>query len=298
MASGKDMTDQRVYPRESPPVSGEHSNSKLMADSPSPPVSGQHHHGRNMSQDSFASSKMSYAGYGYAPNPGTYVVQVPKDQIYRVPPPENAHKYKLYTNKKARQGGCRSCICYFLAAILILAILLAVTGAVLYLVYKPKAPTYSIENLHVRGINLTSTATSTTISPVFNVTIKAENNNGKIGIYYEQGSLIKIYHDGLNLCDGKLPAFYQPPKSLTVFSTELSGAGIVLSKSARQKLLTEQKKGTVPLDINVEVPVKIRIGSVKTWTISIDVSCDVTVNALTANAKVVSKNCKVNAKPW
>lgn len=250
-----------------------------------------------MSQESFTSSKMSY-GYGYGPNPGTYVVQVPKDQVYRVPPPENAHKFKLYTKKKTGRGGCRCCICSFLAAILILAALLAVTGAILYLVYRPKAPSYSIESVHVKGINLSTIATTATIAPVFNVTVKTENNNAKIGIYYEQGSVIKIYHDGVNLCNGKLPAFYQPPKSQTVFSTELSGAGIVLSKSARDKLLTEQKDGNVPLVINVKVPVKIKIGSVKTWTISVDVSCDVTVNALSTNAKVVSKKCNVNAKPW
>ncbi|KNA22953.1 hypothetical protein SOVF_029180 [Spinacia oleracea] len=291
------MNDQRVYPGESPPESGEHSNAKLMANSPSPPVSGEHH-GRNMSQESFASSKMSY-GYGYAPpNPGTYVVQIPKDQVYRVPPPENAHKFKLYTKRKAGRGGCRGCICSILAGILIIIALLAVTTAVLYLVYKPKAPTYSIESVHVRGVNLSRTATTTTMTPVFNVTLKSENKNGKIGIYYEQGSLIKIYHDGVNLCNGKLPAFYQPPKSSTVFSTKLSGAGIVLSKSARDKLLTEQKNGEVPLEIHVKVPVKIKIGSVKTWTISVEVSCGVTVNALTTNAKVVSKKCKVHTKPW
>ncbi|XP_021746087.1 NDR1/HIN1-like protein 13 [Chenopodium quinoa] len=294
------MTDQRVYPRESPPDSGEHSNAKLMANSnsPSPPVSGEHQrHGRNMSQDSFASSKMSY-GYGYGPNPGTYVVQIPKDQVYRVPPPENAHKFKLYTKKKAGRKGCRRCFCCIFAGILILAALLAVTGAVLYLVYKPKAPSYSIESVHVKGVNLSTIATSSTITPVFNVTLKSTNNNGKIGIYYEQGSLIKIYHDGLNLCNGKLPAFYQPPKSSTVFSTKLTGAGIVLSESARDKLLTQQKNGKVPLDINVKVPVKIKIGSIKTWTINIEVSCGVTVNALATNSKVVSKKCKVNAKPW
>lgn len=289
------MSDQRVFPRESPPVSGEHSNEKLMANSSSPPVSGEHR--RNMSQDSLASSKMSY-GYGYGPNPGTYVVQIPKDQVYRVPPPENAHKFKLYTQKKKGRSGCRCCVCSILAGILIFAALLAVTGAVLYLIYKPKAPSYSIESVRVRGVNLSTIATTSTMSPVFNVTLKTKNNNGKIGIYYEQGSSIKIYHDGVNLVNGKLPAFYQPPKTSTDFSTELSGAGIVLSKSARDKLLTEQRTGQVPLKVYVKVPVKIKIGAVKTWTISVEVSCDVTVNALATNAKVVSRKCKVNAKPW
>jgi len=128
--------------------------------------------------------------------------------------------------------------------------------------------------------------------------VKTENRNSKIGVYYEQRSSINIYHDGVNFCGGSLPAFYQPPKSVTIFSTELSGAGIVLSKSARDKLLTEQKKGKVPLEVDVEIPVKIEVGAVKTWAITVKVSCDVTVNALMENAKVVSRDCWVHARPW
>lgn len=291
---------ERVYPRDTPPVSGEHPNLNPKPIIDSPPVSGGPYHRPTMSQDSFTSSKMSYPGYG-GPQPGTYVVQVPKNQVYRVPPPENAHKYKLYTQRKPQRSRCRCCICATLAVILLLALLLVVAGGVFYLIYIPKAPSYSIESVQIKGVNLTKLATSSvapTISPVFNVTVKTENSNGKIGVYYEQGSSVNIYHDGVNFCGGSSPAFYQPPKSVTVFSTELSGAGIVLSKSARDKLLTEQKKGEVPLEMDVEIPVKIKVSAVKTWTITVKVSCDVTVNALIENAKVVYRDCRVHAKPW
>ncbi|KAI3460017.1 hypothetical protein Pfo_016680 [Paulownia fortunei] len=48
---------------------------------------------------------------------GTYVVQVPKDQIYRVPPPENAFMLEERNRKQNKQkrssccfGCCHSCI--------------------------------------------------------------------------------------------------------------------------------------------------------------------------------------------
>ncbi|XP_074276739.1 NDR1/HIN1-like protein 13 [Silene latifolia] len=287
---------ERVYPRDSPPFSGEHPNPHSTDETP--PVSGEHH--RRMSQDSFASSKMSYGnGYGYGPNPGTYVVQVPKDRVFRVPPPENEHKFKLYTKKKSNRSCCRCCICSIISTILILILLLAITFGILYLVYHPKKPTYNITSVHVKGVNLTtSNADATTITPVFNVTVKINNPNGKIGIYYEQGSEVSVYRDGVNLCEGKLPAFYQPPNSVTVLSTELSGAGMVLSKAARDKLMNQQKDGKVPLEMDASIPVKVKLGSVKFWTFTVKVTCDVTLSALTANAKVVSKNCKVHATPW
>ncbi|KAK9664097.1 hypothetical protein RND81_14G019400 [Saponaria officinalis] len=274
------------YPRDTPPVSGDYSTTKSFVETP--PVSGEHH--RRMSQDSFASSKMSYAT-----NPGTYVIQVPKDQIYRVPPPENAHKFNQYTKRKTKRSCCRCCICSVISTLFILIILLGVTIGVLYLVYNPKVPSYAINSVHVKGVNLT---VRNKVTPDFNVTVKTNNPNGKISIYYEQGSKISVYHDGLNLCNGELPAFYQPPKSVTVFSTEFSGPGFVLSKSARDKLRAQEKKGEVPLEMDVTVPVKIKAGSVKFWLMSMKVKCDVTVTALTGNTKVVSQRCKVDAKPW
>ncbi|PIN19346.1 hypothetical protein CDL12_07977 [Handroanthus impetiginosus] len=51
--------------------------------------------------------------------PGTYVVQVPKDQIYRVPPPENAIMLaERGKNKQNRRSSC--CFCSCLSCIFIL----------------------------------------------------------------------------------------------------------------------------------------------------------------------------------
>ncbi|GAB4825377.1 hypothetical protein Ancab_008248 [Ancistrocladus abbreviatus] len=291
------MASDQVYPRDadSPPISGEHSHSG------SQPVTRMHR--RTMSQDSLM-SKESYPYYdrSVAPPTGTYIVQVPKDQIYRVPPPENARKYQQYSSSKHRRNTCRCCICTTLLIILTLAFLIAVTGAVLYLVYRPKAPSYSVESVSIKGINLTSMTSSSssalTISPAMDVTVRAENGNGKIGIYYEKGSDLSVYHNGVRLCDGSLPAFHQPPRNVSVVSMVLVGSQIVLSSAAHQTWLTEQSRGRVPLDMNVKIPVKIKVGAVKTWTITVKVTCVVTVNGLTANAEIVSKTCDVSIKPW
>jgi hypothetical protein len=45
------------------------------------------------------------------PPPGTYVIHISKDQVYRVPPPENAHLYEdLACCKSHRRPYCL-CIC-------------------------------------------------------------------------------------------------------------------------------------------------------------------------------------------
>lgn len=277
----------RVHPRdtESPPVSGEHMK-------PSPGRSGGGMHRPTLSQDSMM-SKDSYSG----PPSGTYVIQVPKDQIYRVPPPENAHKYKLYTTRQNRRGRCRRCCCATLGILILLIALLGAAVGVFYLIYHPKAPSFSVERVSVNGVNITS-VTSETISPVFNVTIRAENPNKKIGIYYEQGSSVIVNYDKVKLCEGALLVFYQPPKNTTVFATKLAGGEIVLSSSDRDKLAGEQKNGRVPLKMTVELPVRVRVGSLKTWKLTAKAQCTVAISALTAKAKVVSKECSVSVKPW
>lgn len=240
-------------------------------------------------------SKDSYAYSG--PPSGTYVIQVPKDQIYRVPPPENAHKYKLYTTRQSRRSRCRSCCCATLGLLILLIALLGAAVGIFYLIYHPKAPSFSVERVSVNGVNITS-VTSDSISPVFNVTVRAENPNKKIGIYYEDGSSITVNYDKVKLCEGALPVFYQPPRNTTVFATKLSGGDIVLSSADRDKLAGEQKNGRVPLKMTVELPVRVRVGSLKTWKLTAKAKCTVAISALTAKAKVVSKECSVSVKPW
>lgn len=239
-------------------------------------------------------SKDSYAYSG--PPSGTYVVQVPKDQIYRVPPPENAHKYKLYTTRDHRRSTCRRCCCATLGILILLIALLAAAVGVFYLVYRPKPPSFSVERVSVNGVNVASSADM--ISPVFNVTVRAENGNGKIGVYYESGSSVTVSYDDVKLCEGVLPVFYQPPRNVTVFVTALSGGDIVLSSSDKDKLAGEQKNGKVPLTMTVELPVRVKVGSLRTWKLTAKAECHVALSALTEKAKVVSKKCSVSAKPW
>ncbi|XP_010243135.1 PREDICTED: protein YLS9-like [Nelumbo nucifera] len=230
------------------------------------------------------------------PPPGTYVVQIPKDQIYRVPPPENDRKYKLYSQRKNRRNRCCCCFCWSLGLLALLIFLIAIAAGVFYLVVRPKIPSYSVEDVSIKGFNLT--LTDPTISPVFNVTVRAENPNKKIGIYYETGSYVAVSYTDVKLCNGALPAFFQPSKNVTVFATELKGSDLRLSSQVHATLTQEQKLGKIPLGLYLKVPVRVKVGSVKTWTITVKVHCDITVNKLSVDAAVLSKSCDARLKPW
>ncbi|KAJ0260211.1 NDR1/HIN1-like protein 13 [Hirschfeldia incana] len=258
---------ERVHPADSPPQSGQFSGNFSSGEFPRKP----------------------------APPPATYVIQVPKDQIYRVPPPENAHRLQLLSRKKPNRSRCRCCFCYFLAAILILAVLAGISAGVLWLVFRPEAPKYSVEGFSVSGINLTSTSP---ISPKFNVTVRSRNGNGKIGIYYEKGSTVDVFYKDVDLCNGALPVFYQPANNVTVVKTALSGSRIQLTGGVRKEMRVELNKKTMPFKVRIKAPVKIKVGSVKTWTITVKVNCDVTVDKLTAPSRIVSRQCSHDVDLW
>ncbi|WOL18047.1 protein YLS9-like [Canna indica] len=223
------------------------------------------------------------------PPPGTYVIQVPKDVILRTPPPANASRAKAYARRAARRRGC---CCLVLAGLGALIFLLAVAAGVIFLVFRPRAPRYSIDALSVASFNLSDA----TVSPVFEATVRADNPNKKVGIYYRDGSDVKVSYDGVTLSEGAWPTFYHPPRNVTVFVSELKGAGILLSSDNRRALVKANSEGKVPLGMSIKVPIKVKFGAVRSWTIKVKVNCDVTVDKLTEKAKIVSKDCRVKVK--
>jgi hypothetical protein len=233
------------------------------------------------------------------PQPGEYVIQVPKDKVFRVPPPENARLLEHYTRRAKRgRGGCsclRACL-YLLLAVLCLAVLLAVAVGVVYLVYKPRQPAYTVASLAVSGLSGAGNASAPgAFTPGFEATVRADNSaNGKIGVHYDgAGSRVGVSYDGVSLAQGAWPAFYQAPGNVTVFVAKAKGTGMRFSESVRGQMAAAERLRSVPFDVDIKVPVRVQLGGVKTWAVSVTVRCAIAVDSLAANAKVVSRSCDV-----
>ncbi|KAK9081753.1 hypothetical protein Syun_031199 [Stephania yunnanensis] len=76
------------------------------------------------------------------------------------------------------------------------------------------------------------------------------------------------------------------------------GEGIRLSRDAYLGLMGQQRTGEIPFGLDLKVPVRVRFGSVKTWTVTVKVGCDVAVDKLGVDASVVSNKCRVRLLPW
>ncbi|GAU24548.1 hypothetical protein TSUD_148890 [Trifolium subterraneum] len=75
-------------------------------------------------------------------NPGTYVVRVPKDQIYRVPPPENAHIVEQHHSAPPKKTNCTRCYCITFIIIFLAVVILigGVLGGLFFMAQQPRCP--------------------------------------------------------------------------------------------------------------------------------------------------------------
>lgn len=81
----------------------------------------------------------------------TYIIQIPKDQIYRVPPPENAEIVERYRNPVLTdQRGRRRCVYWFLSIFFVVAFLVSVIVCVNHFTLRPKNPTFSVKHLDIK----------------------------------------------------------------------------------------------------------------------------------------------------
>ncbi|KAG5248124.1 harpin-induced family protein [Salix suchowensis] len=280
----------RVHPRDdSPPQSTEFKPRPAAA-----PLQEEHDQARDYPQ-SPTKPDAPQSEKPVSPPPGTYVIQIPKDQVYRVPPPVNAKRYERLSRRKPSRSPCCCCLCWLLALLTAFVFLIGVAAAVFYFVFRPESPDYSVERLSISGFNLTS---SRWVSPEFDVTVRANNPNDKIGIYYKKGSSVDVYYDSVKLATGSLPNFYQGTNNVTVFVTPLKGSAVELTSRDRTAMIGEASKGRVPFKLALRAPVKIKVGPVETWEITVKVDCDITVDNLTAAAEIGSKKCDYGVDLW
>ncbi|KAL5798211.1 hypothetical protein ACOSQ2_003031 [Xanthoceras sorbifolium] len=264
--------------------------------------------------------------HSLSPSPGTYIVIVPKNQIYRVPPPENARLYQQLSRTKSSRK-LRCCCCCFL---LVFLLVLASAAAVSFFVFRPKHPKYTVNDVSFKSLNLTTimflpsiysiksniapatpspplvssdidaaTPFPSPVWPEFNdtITLTAINPNNKFGIHYYKGGSVQVFYNHTNLFDGVLPQFYQPVKNLTAFKTVLHGE--IKTSSLHDQLADDGKTGTMTFTVIVRAPVKFKLGSIQsTWTTNVKVMCDVTVLKLTAESKIISQNCQCGVHHW
>ena len=202
----------------------------------------------------------------------------------------------MHSKPPKKRSCCCKCLCWTLSLLLLLIVILGITVGILFLVFRPKLPKYSIDRLQVTQFNLSSVDSS--LSATFDVTITARNPNKRIGIYYEGGSRLNVWYTETKLCEGSMPKFYQGHRNTTVLVLPLSGQiqnGTGLLTTLQQQ---QQQTGNIPLRLRVNQPVRIKLGKLKLMKLKFSARCGLVVDALSANnaISIQSSSCKFRLK--
>ncbi|CAL9205970.1 unnamed protein product, partial [Musa hybrid cultivar] len=225
------------------------------------------------------------------PQLGTYVVQVPKDQVYRVPPPENAYLAERYRNKDKtrRKSPCVGLLKWILGAALLIFFLLIVIVVVFFVTVKPATPTFAVERLSVK-----SSGTSHR-KPEYDLTMRVHNPSQKMGYAYEAGGTAVMAHSNVDIAAGKTPGLHQGYQNTTTFRLVLHGSNTDgLPKTIDRSL--NGSKDVVPLEVTARFVVTPRAMGLDLWTTSLDMACAVRASGLGKEARIVSQECKSNLK--
>ena len=222
----------------------------------------------------------------------------PQHPHQQLPPPPRRMAAPLpLPPPKRRRGCCCRFLCCTVITIVVLVILAAATLGALYLAFQPKAPQYSVDRLSVSQFQVDQTLTATAR---FDVTVTAANPNARIGIFYERGSSLSVWYETHRLAQGTLPAFYQGHRNTTVLGVVMAGQA-QLGSAVITALQDAQQTGAVPLVFRADVPVRVKLGSLKLWKVTSRVRCDLVVDSLLnavagSQIKIKASNCKFSLK--
>jgi len=214
-------------------------------------------------------------------------VQFPRDQVFDFPIREIP---RYYSRPPKRRKSCCRCLCCTICFLFALVATIAIVCGILYWVFQPKIPKYSVDSIHITNLSINSDLST---NCQFSVNVTAWNPNKKIGIYYLDNSHLAVLYSGVELCTGALPAFYQGHKNTTFLPVALSATGARLTTDMVSALNKQQQQDSIPLNLKANVPVKIKLGKLKLMKIKVRVRWDLVVDKLDVSAKVTSEKTKV-----
>ncbi|KAK8484579.1 hypothetical protein V6N13_043827 [Hibiscus sabdariffa] len=251
---------------------------------------------RLLSSTPHAATPTNNGNMNLPPPPGhplaTYVVQVPKDQIYRVPPPENddivkRHREAAKAKGKKSKGNFSTFLLWFVVVLLLIGVIIGGTLTAIYFMYTPIAPKFSVTKLNVKQQKQGS-------APTYHVTLKAKNLNEKMGIQYksdEDGANLIFWTK--NLGYGNFPGLKQEVGDSSNINIKIHGLkGKTVPPNVQKSISDKKTKRQISLKLKIESPLVFNVWILKLWKKDLDVKCEFRVSTMAQGTKILSQKCK------
>ncbi|KAM3290075.1 NDR1/HIN1-like protein 13 [Capsicum chacoense] len=225
----------------------------------------------------------------------TYVVQIPRDQVYRVPPPENAKIVEYHRQPATQKKRKCTCCCWVLSALLLIGIIIGIIVLVIHTMYAPKCPQFSITSVHFKNATQPSNGQKNKnhpqSHPQFEIELKIFNVNEKMDVVFGKGNNGKatLIFKKNEIAQGKYPSISQNPKDSTNSHFNLDAGKLT---GDIQKSLDDDKK-PIPMTLSINAPLEITSWA-KNLKKDLSVTCDFDVESVKSKSKVKSEDCHTN----
>ncbi|KAG5241784.1 hypothetical protein OIU76_024943 [Salix suchowensis] len=224
----------------------------------------------------------------------TYIVQIPKDQIFSIPPTENAaiaERHRL-PQKKEQRSCCNRWLCIIVTLIL-LALIIGTIILTCRFLFTPKAPLFTVANLIVKN----PPSTRNKSNPGYQITFETKNPNGRMSISYGSEGDATLEYKNHKIGTGKFPKLDHDADSLTNFKLDLKGTKGALPDDVERSIEDRKGKKHVSLSIEMDIPIKMKVlGWLKSSSKEINVVCTFNVSSLGAGKAVLSQKCQSKFK--
>ncbi|KAK4368538.1 hypothetical protein RND71_012330 [Anisodus tanguticus] len=210
-------------------------------------------------------------------------------------PPYGTSRYggDYYHEGRRRRGNvCVRCICCVYCFLFLIILVAAALVLYFYMFYKPRMPIYKFQSLDVKEFGHQP---DFSLNADLIVTMKFDNPNSEIGFIYGEDSSVNVTYSDSTICSGKVPAFHQGTKNVTILQIELKGKS-QFGSGLYEALQDNEKHGKIPLKVIVKVPVKIVLGGHKLRQLDVFANCTLTVNNLKPGSKPEIEDSKTDIK--
>lgn len=182
------------------------------------------------------------------------------------PPPHPKPKPRTYPTPSAGRFVC--------AVLIIILILAGIIALIVWLVYRPSDPHFSVVGAAIYGINTTS---PDMISTTMQFTVVTHNPNKRTGVFYDRLAVYVSYRYQAITMPVSLPALFQEPESTVAVSPMLGGDLVPVSQEVSNGLVTDRAYGVVPLRLVLLGRLKWKSGPFWSGHYGIYVKCDMFV---------------------
>nr|CAB3475894.1 unnamed protein product [Digitaria exilis] len=189
--------------------------------------------------------------------------------IYR-PQPGGAKR-----RRRGRSCPFSCCCCFFwtVLVILLLAFIAVVVGGAFYLLYRPHRPAFTLSVANVTKLSLSSSAaTAPALTDAIDVTLTARNPNKKLVYFYDDFTVTAATAaNAVPLGEASVPGFAHEAGNITVIKATVSASALAIDPTASSDI---KKSGEFPITLDLETKAGVKVGSLKTKKIGIQVHCE------------------------